>query len=149
MLTCTPRKQSASKTFLDNSAFGRVACPVQAPSQILPQCLARRALALLFLRCLLYRFMLASFCGDDAAAVLAHHALVSAFEFHRSITKDSVCRRDFTVCQPTLGQSFQQSPNGAVRSSVVGLLCAKPQVGDRDRLGGSQEDSQDGPTILA
>src|ERR1700730_7563219 len=57
-------------------------------------------------------------------------------------------RRDFPVCQSTLAQCSYQSPNGAVRSSVVGLLCAKPQVGDGDRPSGSQEDRQNGPTIL-
>jgi hypothetical protein len=44
--------------------------------------------------------MLPSFLGDSGAAVL-----VGAFDLHRSIAKDAVCRRDFPVCQSTLDQS--------------------------------------------
>ena len=45
------------------------------------------------LSCLLYMVMLASFQGDGGAAVFARHALVSAFDLHRCIAKNAVCRR--------------------------------------------------------
>jgi hypothetical protein len=52
------------------------------------------------------------------------------------------------VCQSTNDQSLQQSPYGAVRSSWVGPLCAKPQVGNRDRFGTSQEDIENGEAVV-
>jgi hypothetical protein len=75
------------------------------------QCQTRRTLVLLFLPDVLYMVIWPSFRGLSSAvfrnlgtAVLARHALVSAFHLHRSVAKDSVCRRDFPVRQPKLDQ---------------------------------------------
>jgi hypothetical protein len=98
------RKQGAKiVNFEQLSQFSRLWTGQFAPIQPFST-LARRAL-LLLLR-LLYRGMLASFLGDGGTAVFARHALVSAFDFHRRVSKDAVCWRDFTVRQSTRDQSL-------------------------------------------
>jgi hypothetical protein len=59
---------------------------------------------LLFLLDVLYIVMLASFRGDNGAAVLARNAIVGTFHLHRPVTQGPVRGRDFPVRQPTLGQ---------------------------------------------
>jgi hypothetical protein len=66
-----------------------------------------------------------SFHRDDDAAVLARHALVGAFDLHGTIAKDSVCRRDFTVCARKRGCAERRHSRTPTKSRpfrrIIGL----------------------------